>query len=395
MDGQLQARQHQKYFLIPSAGTGTLGVNYWETDFGYDLLNRQNRVVAPGGTITRTVRDARDMVVSTWVGTNDNGATWLDPTGSGAPGNNMVVVAENQYDNGMAGGDGNMTELTQHVDSSTTRVTVFGFDWRNRQVIVDGEVDLYAVKTLDNLDRQLQVDRRNSTASGNLVARAQTNWDDRGRKFQSIVVGVDPNTGLTTNSLVGNFWSDPSGNPIKSLLAGSQLFVKTFFDGAGRQTVSYRGYDLTPENYDEVASVTDDTIMQQVESTLDAADNVIQTTTRRRFHNATGTGDLTSPAGPQPYARVSYVAMYPYGMGRNQATANYGTNGDVALVRPSTIPARSDTVLVSSSLFNVTVHSALPWLPTLLLRIKKKAHPAEARAQLRQLRWTRLRRGIF
>ncbi len=81
------------------------------------MLNRQNRVVSPGGTITRTVMDARDLVVSTWVGTNDAGATWLDPTGGGAPGNNMVVVTENEYDNGMAGGHGNMTQLTQHVRS--------------------------------------------------------------------------------------------------------------------------------------------------------------------------------------------------------------------------------------------------------------------------------------
>ena len=342
----------RKYFLIPATGTGTLGVNYWETDFGYDMLNRRNRVVAPGGTITCTVRDARDLLVSTWVGTNDAGATWLDPTGGGTPGNNMVVVSENEYDNGMVGGNGNMTQLTQHVDSSTTRVTVSGFDWRNRQIVIDGEVDLYAEKTIDNMDRQLQVDRRNTTAAGNLIARNQTKWDDRSRKFQSILVGVNPTTGLTGNSLVGNFWFDPSGHPIKSLLAGSQLFVKTFFDGAGRQTVSYRGYDLSPETYSQVSSVTDDTIMQQVESTLDAASNVIQTTTRRRFHNATGTGGLTSPAGPQPYAPVTYVAMYPDGMGRQQAVANYGTNGDVTLVRPSTIPARADTVLVSSTLFN-------------------------------------------
>jgi len=316
------------------------------------MLNRQNRVVAPGGTITRTVMDARDLVVSTWVGTNDAGATWLDPTGGGTPGNNMVVVTENEYDGGMASGDGNMTQLTQHVDSSTDRVTTFGFDWRNRPIVIDGEVDLYAVKTLDNLNRQFQVDRHDTTASGNLIARNQTNWDDRSRKYQSIVVGVDPSTGLTTNSLVGNFWFDPSGNPIKSLLSGSQLFAKNVFDGAGRQTTSYRGYDLTPETYALVSSVADDTIMQQVESTLDPASNVIQSTTRRRFHNATGTGDLTSPAGPQPLARVSYVAMYPDAIGRGQATANYGTNGDVALVRSDTIPTATDTVLVSSILYN-------------------------------------------
>ena len=44
-----------------------------------------------------------------WVGTNDTGATNSDPTGGGAAGNNMVQVTGNQYDNGAAGGDNNLT----------------------------------------------------------------------------------------------------------------------------------------------------------------------------------------------------------------------------------------------------------------------------------------------
>lgn len=30
-------------------------------------------------------------------------------------------------------GDNNLTASTRHVDGSTTRVTAFGFDWRNRR----------------------------------------------------------------------------------------------------------------------------------------------------------------------------------------------------------------------------------------------------------------------
>src|SRR6185437_3744041 len=71
---------------------------------------------------------------------------------------------------------------------------------------------------------------------------------------------------------------------------------------------------------------------------------------RQRYHNATGSGALTYPGGSQPVARVSYIAMYPDAVGRSQATANYGTNGDASLSRPSTIPARADTVLVISTL---------------------------------------------
>ena len=97
---------------------------------------------------------------------------------------------------------------------------------------------------------------------------------------------------------------------------------------------------------------TNDIIVEQTETAYDAASNVIQTTFRQRFHNATGVGPLTYPGGAQPVARVTYVAMYPDAVGRGQATANYGTNGSVALVRPSTVPARADTVLVDSIVFN-------------------------------------------
>ncbi|MCA9268299.1 MAG: hypothetical protein KDA41_07500, partial [Planctomycetales bacterium] len=47
------------YHAIPTSGEGSVGTNYNETTFGYDGLDRQNRHTSPGGTITRTVFDAR------------------------------------------------------------------------------------------------------------------------------------------------------------------------------------------------------------------------------------------------------------------------------------------------------------------------------------------------
>ena len=111
------------YHTIPASGQGSSGTNYDESDFGYDAMQRQNRQVTPGGTITRTVFDVRDNQASIWVGTNDTGATDSDPTGGGHPGNNMVIITGNVYDNGQAGGDNNLTQTTQYVDASTTRVT--------------------------------------------------------------------------------------------------------------------------------------------------------------------------------------------------------------------------------------------------------------------------------
>ena len=53
------------------------------------------------------------------------------------------------------------------------------------------------------------------------------------------------------------------------------------------------------------------------------------------------------------------VALWPDGIGRGFATADYGTNGGAAFTRPNTVPARSDTVLVSSTTFDDTGEVAL------------------------------------
>lgn len=104
------------YHAIPASGEGSEGTNYDQTTFGYDSSKRQNRQVTGGGTITRTVFDARGNAWKVFVGTNDNGATATDPTGGGASGNNMVLVSQYEYDDGQDGGDNLLTEVTQFVD---------------------------------------------------------------------------------------------------------------------------------------------------------------------------------------------------------------------------------------------------------------------------------------
>jgi len=77
------------------------------------------------------------------------------------------------------------------------------------------------------------------------------------------------------------------------------------------------------------------------------------TTHRERFRNATDTVELTSPLGDQPKARVSYAGIWYDGVGRPTATANYGTNGDgTPPTRPGSPPESSDTVLVTTTLYN-------------------------------------------
>jgi len=340
------------YHTIPTSGDGSSGTNYDQTDYGYDSRDRRNRVVAPGGTITRTVFDERGNAVSVYVGTDDTGATASDPTGGGGGGNNMVLVTAYVYDGGADGGDNNLTSLTQHVDGSTTRVTTYAYDWRNRQTSTDGPEDFYEKRYYDNLNRTTKVERYDTTSGGNLTGRTETSFDDLGRVYQTVRHAVDPSSGSVGNSLTDKTWYDESGNVIKQHPAGSKAFTKTFYDGLGRATKRFVGYDTDETTYAEADDVTGDTLFEQTENTYDEAGNVLLITTRRRLHTATGTGELTTPGGAQPKARVSYVAMWPDVVGRTQATANYGTNGGSALTRPSTVPTRSDTILVMTTTFN-------------------------------------------
>jgi RHS repeat-associated protein len=343
----------QVYFLIPASGSGLKGINYNEADFGFDSIARQNRVVNGGGTVTRAVHDARGLPLSVWVGTNDTGATDTDPTGGGAAGNNMVAVQINVYDGGAGGGDGKQTQQIMPVDGNpaNNRVTNMQYDWRNRQVQITLPQDTYQVNTFDTMDRIVQVDRH-AQATGTLIGRSATNYDNRGRAYQTIRFGVDPSTGAVGNALTDNTWYDPVGNVMMQLPAGSQGFTKSVYDALNRQTVQYVGYYSATPTYAQAADISGATIVEQVETAWDEASSGIQTTIRQRFHNATGLGPLTQPGGPQPQARVTYTAMYPDGVGRNQALAEYGTNGDAPFTRPAAIPVSSDTVLVTRTLYN-------------------------------------------
>ncbi|HQU42472.1 MAG TPA: hypothetical protein PK867_06650, partial [Pirellulales bacterium] len=342
------------YFAIPASGSGTRGTNYNETDFGFDSMGRQNRVSNGGQTITRTVHDPRDLALSIWIGTNDNGATDNDPSGGGAPGNNMAAVTINQYDGGASGGDGNLTLQTKPVDgnSANNRTTAFAFDWRDRQVQITAAQDYYQVSTFDNLNNVIQIDQY-SQATNNLIRRGATNYDNRGRAYQNLVYGVDVGTGAVGNVLTDNTWFDPVGNEIMTLPAGSKAFTKSVFDALNRETIEYVGfYAGGVPTYAQAVDISGATVVEQTETAFDEASNSIQTTVRQRFHDATGLGPLTYPGGPQPQARVTYTAMYPDAIGRNQATAEYGTNGDAPFTRSDTVPASSDTVHVSLTLYN-------------------------------------------
>ncbi len=419
-DSQITGRVTAKwqYFLIPASGDGTEGTNYHETTFGYDACGRQNKQQTPGGTISRSVFDQSDRPVCVYVGTDDSGASDLDPTAgrepcseayvpssgsssssssssSGPSSNNMVLVSEYVYHEpsgctGCGGGGGSQLAATvQHIDETTFRLTEYLYDWRNRQQYVLAEADDEGRKTFarthyDNLNQVTKTERYYDVAGDGvdadsdpnpddrLIARSETFYDDRGRSYLSKAYAVDPSDGSVGSALVGYSWYDAAGNLIKQQAAGARSFTKTQYDSLGWAVKQWVGYDLgeipgcllsssssssssssgAAASYTAATNVEGDTILEQIETTLDEAGNVILSTSQQRRHDATGTGELTTMSGAQPQARVSYVAMYADAIGRPIATANYGTNGDAALSRSSTVPARSDSVLVTTTEYN-------------------------------------------
>jgi RHS repeat-associated protein len=180
-DSSGRTTSSRQYHLIPASGDGVSGTNYDETTFGDDALGRQNMTESPGGTITRTVFDARGNAVKTYVGINDAGATDAGPTGGSASGNNMVLVTEYEHDSGMSGGDGLPTKTTQWVDAAISRTSQYAHDWRGSRTTTDGEVDYFEKVYYDNLGHVVKTERYNTTAADNLIARSETSYDVLGR----------------------------------------------------------------------------------------------------------------------------------------------------------------------------------------------------------------------
>jgi RHS repeat-associated protein len=355
---------------------GTLNTNYYATLYGYDDRGRQDHVQSPTGTITDTVYDGLNRVVSTWLGTNDTppSGEW-SPTNNGSPAN-MIEVSSNVYDGGGVG-DSNLTQQTQLPAGSASdpnnRVTNNYFDWRDRLVATksgvqanenDGTHRPIIFNTYDNLSEVTEVQRYDgdgvtiTTSNGQpqapsaslLRAQTVTSYDDQGRVYQSQTYSVDPSSGtVSTYALTTNHYYNHRGAQIEESDPGG-LVSKIAYDGAGRTTVTYTTDGSSGTSWSAAGSVTGDYVLQQVEYTYDSDGNVILTTTRQRFHNETATGALGNPT-TAPKARVSYVADYYDLANRLTAEVNVGTNGGSAYTRPSSVPARSNTVLVTSTAY--------------------------------------------
>ncbi len=344
------------------------GASSYTTTYGYDAMGRQNMVKDAVGTITRTVYDGLGRVASTWIGTNDYGATDTTPHGTAST-NNMTKVSEIQYDKNLVG-DGNVSQVTQYVsdpnatghDASTDRVTKMYYDWQDRQVASDNTISTTS-NTLNNLgemtDQKIYDDSVGTITVTNgvltlpasiaLRGEKEAQYDARGRVYQS-----------QTDNIVQQTYVDPSGH---SISAGKNI-------GHLTTTLTYDARDHVVNEVDPGGLVTQsqfDGAGRMVKQTTGSAKVVLNSQSMQYDPNGNSillTKTNYGPAG----ARTSYVANYYDAANRQTDTVNLGTNGgqlDGSLVggvnlddghgnaqRPATIPARSNTILVASNVYN-------------------------------------------
>lgn len=343
-NNELSANLEKAYFVIPTSGDGTSTDNYSETIFQYDQEGHLLRQRSPNSTIRRWTYDIRGRVTSLWIGTDDTGATPLDPSAGGA--NNMCAVEILEYDAGGVGSD-KLTRITRPVDgnSANDRVENRSFDWRNRLTQISRNHGYREDWSLDNLGRRFRVDYKEDS-TGVLVARRDFLFDPLGRVYKAINFSVSG--GTATSGPSSEKWYDGSGNVIKSTVPTSRTLTKYRFDGLGRKIRVYTTVNAADDTYAEAGSVATDIVLEQKEISYDAAGNVVYILGRQRFHNASGTGELANPT-IEPRARLDHTAFYNDPVARPIAKAYYGSYGGNSFSRSSTIPSRSDTILVNTT----------------------------------------------
>ncbi len=355
---------------------GTVGVNYYSSTTDYGALGRPLRMVDANGTITRPVYDDFGHEQQVWVGTNDTPAsgTW-SPTNNTSP-SNMVQTTAYVFDNAVAG-DNDLTAMIQYPGGgAAARETDYFYSYRDRLVATKEGVQANEDSTThrpimyyeyDNLGEVIAVDQYDgdgvtiTTPSGGafpskpsaslLRAYSTTAFDDQQRPYANVVYSVDQSSGaISSTGLTTGTWYDHRGDVIETSQPGG-LVTKNQYDGAGRAVKTFTTDGSSGASWSAAGSVTGDNVLSQTETQYDADGNAILSIDRERFDNETATGALGN-ANTTPKARVSYVATYYDAANRVTAIVDVGTNGGTAYARPSTVPAPSDTALVTSTVYN-------------------------------------------
>jgi RHS repeat-associated protein len=369
-DTGTRASNTKTFFDMPtSLASAVDGTHYDQTSYSYDSEGHRYRTLAPHGTITRQVHDDLGRVTETWVGTNDSDF----PSGGT---HNMTKVSSVVFD---SGGVGNnlVTKRTGYIQDSDTgkRETTYSHDYRGRLLYAVGPEGPFTLKKYDNLGRAVASAQYSSstglstadptTTTTNRLSLTEMDYDRQGRTYETTVHKINPSTGASTSGgeLVTETWYDDAGRVIKQKGATTS---KSEYDRHGRMIRSFVIAGDNDSSYSDCASVSNDDVMSESQTVYDSDDKRIMTVQIDRLHDDFGIGDTSGPLDTNGVSssitaattegRLSITTHYYDSRNRPIATALYGTNsasGNAAdFTYSSTVPTRSDTVLVTSRVYN-------------------------------------------
>ena len=352
-DDQDKHRWTRVYHDIPPQGEGQPPTHYDETRFAYDKLYRRQYVVTLGGTVTKTTFEVRGLPVTVELGAAAAGP----PAGSEDVPAVLRKVASMQYDDGLSGRNGNLTQQIAHVDGdqSHDRTTTFRYNWRDQRIRMrrpDEQDDVeykynYLGQPIEESDKPRQYERVSLR-------------DVRGRVYQVVHRYIlDTGRGVWFERV----WRDAGGNVLAAERNGGLALSRYQYDALNRVTAQFvsclpsgSGYARisTYKEANELAEtkkLTRDVVFEQSEFEYDAADNLISRTRRRRSPGASPQRDTQEPGVLQseevrPQARVDHVAFWHDALGRVASEADYGANGMAQFTRPAAFPSSTDDVLV-------------------------------------------------
>lgn len=370
-----------------SAQFGSSTTNYHSTTYGYDAYGRLDRTTLSTGTIYQTVYDLLGRVSEEKIGTTLA---------------NSRTTAVYQYDLGQAG-NSLLTASIRYTkyngsgvpDRDAARATEYGYDWRDRlvwkkegsrldtggstfallpaqesnagtgtvwieQLAYHRPITYYTYNNLDQVTATEMFDGDTQAisyssgvpvkpSSGLLTAKSTYEYDAMGQLYRSSSWPVDGSGNVGTYALTSDYWYDSLGNVLQTKTPDGAAWKYTY-DGAGRVT---NAYAVLPGDADNsifgTSVVAGSTVLEQYTYEYDKNSNLTLVTVRQRFHDASGTGALGTPASTtSPKARVSYTQYFYDPLSRLTDKVEVGTNGGTSYSAGSVVPSRSDTVLVTS-----------------------------------------------
>ena len=349
-----------------SFNLGVEGTNFLRTRYDYGELGELNRVESSDGRIARSVIDGLGRTLGEWIGADDAVTGEWSPTNPGP----MERISAYEYDHGGVG-NGNLTALTTFTGGGD-RTQAIQYDWRDRPVLMldgvgaSGDINRpLTYLTYDNANRTTNIEifdgdtHTLAMANGVPIKPAldqRRAWSmmfhtNLGQVWKSMEFGVHQTDGTVPNPWATRetqAWYDQRGLPIKLIYPGG-LVEKTHYDGLGQLTANYliEG-DLYLPVHIPANDVTNDTVWMQSDYVYDDRLDRIQVTSRERNHGTYNSGDLRDGT---PH-RATHVGAHYDDLGRMTASVDVGTHGGNPWTRPATVPARSDTALVTSINFD-------------------------------------------